>query len=60
MSLNYVAGEDACPLDSKEIKPVNFKGILVGRTGAEVEILVFLSSDANSRLIGTVSGAGKD
>ena len=36
------------PLDSKEIKPVNFKGILVGKTGAEVEIPVFWSSDANS------------
>ena len=48
MSLNYVAGEDACPLDSKEIRPVDFKGILVGRTGAEVEIPVFWSSDANS------------
>ena len=48
MALDYVAGEDACPLDSKEIRPVDFKGILVGRTGAEVEIPVFWSSDANS------------
>ena len=33
------------PLDSKEIKPVNSKGnqpwIFIGRTDAEVEILIF-------------------
>ena len=43
-------------LDSKEIKPVNLKGnqswILVGRTDAETETLVFWSSDANRQLIG--------
>ena len=39
-------------LDSKEIKPVNFKGnqpwILIGRTDAEAEAPVFWSSDANN------------
>ena len=43
------------PLDSKEIKPVHFKGnqlwILFGRTDSEVETPVFWSSDANSWLI---------
>ena len=32
----------------------------VGRTDAEAETQVFWSSDANSRLIGKVPGAGKD
>ena len=44
------------PLDSKETKPVNLKGnqpwILIGRTDAEDETPVFLSSDVNSWLIG--------
>ena len=52
------------PLDSKEIKLVNRKGnqlwILVGRTGAGAETLVFWSSDANSWLIGKVPDTGKD
>ena len=43
------------PLDSGEIKPVSLKGnqpwILVGRTDAEAEALVFWSSDVNSQLI---------
>ena len=51
-------------LDSKEIKPVNLKGnqpwILVGRTDAEAETLVFWSSDVNSWLLGKVPDAGKD
>ena len=46
-----------CPLDSKEIKPVNIKGnqlwILIGRTDAEAE------AGVNSRLIGKVPDAGK-
>ena len=50
------------PLDCKEIKPVNLKGdqpqILIGRTDAEAEAPVFWSSEANSRLIGTVSDSG--
>ena len=52
------------PLDSKEIKPVNLKGnqpwILVGRTDAEAEGPVFWPSDANCRLVGKVTDAGKD
>ena len=51
-------------LDSKEVKPVSLKGnqpwILVGRTNAETETLVFWSSDMKSRLTGKVSDAGKD
>ena len=50
------------PLESKEIKPVNFKGnqpwILFGRTDAEAPIL--WSSDVNSWLIGKDPDAGKD
>ena len=50
------------PLDSGEIKPVNFKGdqpwIFTGRTDAEAP--VFWSSDANSGLIGKVPDAMKD
>ena len=52
------------PLHSKEIKPVNLKGnqpwILIGRTDAEAETLVFWSSDANSWLTGKVPDAGND
>ena len=52
------------PSDSKEIKTINLKGnqhwILVGRTNAEAETPAFWSSDANSRLIGKVTDAGKD
>ena len=44
------------PLDSKEIKLVNFKGdqpwIFTGRTDAEAEAPVFWSCDANWQLIG--------
>ena len=51
-----------CPLDSKEIKPVNLKGhhpwILIERTFAEAPI--FWSPDMNSWLIGKVPDAGKD
>ena len=38
-------------LDSTEIKPVNLKvdqpGILIGRTDAEAEVLVFWTPDTN-------------
>ena len=48
------------PMDSKEIKPVSFKGdqpwIFTGRTDAEAEVPVFWSPDANSQLIGKVHG----
>ena len=52
------------PLDSKEIKPVNFKGdqpwIFTGRADAEAESPVLWSSDENSWLIGKAPDAGKD
>ena len=52
------------PLDSKEIKPVNLKGnqpqILIEKTDAESEALVFWSSDGNNWLIGKVPDTGKD
>ena len=51
------------PLDSKEIKPANFKGdqpgIFTGRTDAEAEALVFWSSDVNNQLIGKVPDSGR-
>ena len=52
------------PLDSKEIEPVNSKGIqpfiLIGRTDAEAEFLILWPSDMKSQLIGTDADAGKD
>ena len=48
------------PLDSKEIKPLYLKGILLGRIDAEAETPVFWWSDANRQLIGKVPYAGKD
>ena len=52
------------PLDSKKIKPVNFKGdkpwVFTGRTDAEVEAPVFWSFGVNKWLIGKVPNAGKD
>ena len=52
------------PLDCKEIKAVNPKAnqpwILVGRTDAEAEALVFWPSDANCWLVRKVTDAGKD
>ena len=49
-----------CPSDSKEIKPVNLKGIFIGRTDAKAEAPVFRSPDVNRRLTGKVPDAGKD
>ena len=53
-----------CPLDSKEIKPVNPKGnqswIFIGRTDAEAEAPVLWPPDAKSWLIGKDIDAGKD
>ena len=50
-----------CPLDSKEIKPVNPKGsqprIFTGRTGAEV--LILWPPDVKSQLIGKDPDVGK-
>ena len=52
------------PLDCKDIKPVNPKGnqpwIIIGRTDAKVEALVFWPPDTKSRLIGKYPDAGKD
>ena len=51
-----------CPLDSKEIKPVNPKGnqlwIFIGRTNAEAPIL--WPPDVKSQLMGKDPAAGKD
>ena len=51
------------PLDSKEIKSVNLKGdqpcLFTGRTDAEAEAPLFLSSDAHKKLIGKVLMLGK-
>ena len=65
MLLNCGAGKHSWEsLGSKEIKPVNLKGnqpwILIGRTDAEAEALVFWSPDANSWLIGKFPHAVKD
>ena len=50
------------PLDSKEIKPVSFKGnqpwIFIGRTDAKAPIL--WPPDAKSQIIGNDPDAGKD
>ena len=59
-----VLGKTECPLDSLEIKPINLKGdqlwIFTGKTDAEAESPVFLSSDANRQLIEKVPDPGKD
>ena len=54
-----------CPLDNKEIKPVNPKGNerwrLIGRTDAEAESLILWPPDVKSPLIGKRNpDAGKD
>ena len=53
-----------CPLDCKEIQPVNPKGnqswIFIGRTDAEAETLILWSLFVTNRLIGTYPDAGKD
>ena len=46
-----------CPLDSKEIKPVN--GILTGKTDAEAEVPILWLSDANSQVTGKNPDVGK-
>ena len=52
------------PLDSKEIKSVNFKGnqswIFIGRTDVEAETPILWPPDAKSWLIGKDPDAGKD
>ena len=47
------------PLDYKEIKPVNPKG-LIGRADAEAEAPIFWSPDPKSQLIGKDPDAGRD
>ena len=59
------AGEDSeSPLDSKEIKSVNFKGdqpwTFIGRTDAEAEAPILWLPDMKSWLIGKDPDAGKD
>ena len=53
-----------CPLESKEIIPVNRKGdqswISIGRTDAEAEAPIFWLPDAKNWLIGKDPDAGKD
>ena len=53
-----------CPLDSKEIKPVNPKEnqpwIFIGRTDAEAETPILWPPDAKSLLFGKDPDAGKD
>ena len=52
------------PLDSKEIRPVNSKGIqpgiFIGRTHAEAEAPIIWPPDAKSQCIGKDPDAGKD
>ena len=53
-----------CPLECKEIKPVNPKGnqpwIFIGKTDAEVETPILWPPDAKNWLIGKGPDAGKD
>ena len=63
--LNVVPGKTfESPLDSKETKPVNPKGIqpwiFTGRTDAEAEAPILWPPDAKGWLIGKDPDAGKD
>ena len=63
--LNSGVGEDSWNSPGQQgDQPVNLQGdqpwILIGRTDAEAEALVFLSSDVNSWLTGKVPHAGKE
>ena len=53
-----------CPLDCKEIKPVNPKGnqpwISIGRTDAEAEAQILWPPNVKNWLIGKGPDAGKD
>ena len=53
-----------CPLNSKEIKPVNPKGnkpsVFIGRTGTEAEVPILWPPDVKGWLIGKDPDAGKD
>ena len=48
------------PLNYKEIKPVNHKGIFIGRTDAEAETPILWLPDATNWLTGKDPDAGKD
>ena len=48
------------PLACKNIKPVNKKGIFIGRTDAEAEASILWSPDMKNWLIGKDPAAGKD
>ena len=48
------------PLDCKEIKPVNPKGIFIGRTDARAEDLILWPPEVKSQLIGKDPDAGKN
>ena len=49
-----------CPLGCSEIKPVNPKGIFIGRTDTEAEAPILWPPDGKNWLIGKDSDAGKD
>ena len=46
-------------LDCKDIKPVNPKGIFIGRTDAKAEAPILWPPDAKSLLFGEDPSAGK-
>ena len=48
------------PLACKKIKPVNNKGIFIGRTDAEAKAPILWSPDTNSQLTGKDLDAVKD
>ena len=62
--LNCGVGEDSCPLDTKEIQPVNPKGnqpwIFIRKTDAEAEALALWPHDVKSQVIGKDSDVGQD
>ena len=64
MLLNWLEKTLECPLDFKEIKPVNHKGnqfwIFIGRTDAEAESPILWPPSGKSWLIGKDTDAGKE
>ena len=48
------------PLGYKETKPVNPKGIFIGRTNDEAEAPILWPPDLKSQIIGKDPDAGKD
>ena len=64
MLSNCGAGEDyESPLDCKEIKPVNLRGIqpciFIGRADAEAEAPILWPPDVKNQLTGKDTAAGK-